>query len=159
MLDHWSSGFDTFLTKYTYNNYIYIYYIHYIYSIYTYICLKCTQFLKINPGNFVSDQSCYPILVLWPHIRHATQYYASQWYATLSIKGKLHLCTVWCYFTLNITDNMEIFTVIADMTQIIRFPRIIQQWTTPDSSSTQKNSSVLAGPSIYISGLYNTCIN
>ena len=45
--------FGEFLTKYS--NSIYITYIWYIiYSIYTYICLKCTQFLKINGGNSLS---------------------------------------------------------------------------------------------------------
>ena len=49
-------GFAAFLTKYTYNNYIYTYYVCYItYSIYMYICLKCTQFLKINAYNSLSD--------------------------------------------------------------------------------------------------------
>ena len=35
-------GFAGFLTKYTYNNYIYIYYIYYIQHLYVYL-------LKMNP--------------------------------------------------------------------------------------------------------------
>ena len=33
-----------------------------MFSIYTYICLKCTQFLKINAGNSLSD--CGAILLI-----------------------------------------------------------------------------------------------
>ena len=39
------------LTKYMYNNYIYIYI---LYSLYSSICLKCTKILKINAGNSLS---------------------------------------------------------------------------------------------------------
>ena len=38
---------------------IFTYITYIIYSIYTYICLKCTQFLKINAGNSLSVPSLF----------------------------------------------------------------------------------------------------
>ena len=60
-------AFGLFLRKYTYNNYINIYY-NIIYSIY--ICLKCTQFRKINAGNSLSEAFERQ---LWIHREGASQ--------------------------------------------------------------------------------------
>ena len=54
-------GFAAFLPKYTYNNYIlHILHNYIIYNIYMYICLKWTQFLKINAGNSLSEGTPLP---------------------------------------------------------------------------------------------------
>ena len=47
-------GFDEFLTKHTYNNYIYISYIYYIIAFMRIFAEKGTKFLKINAGTSVS---------------------------------------------------------------------------------------------------------
>ena len=46
---------------FTYNTYI-------IYIIYTYIFLKCTQFLKINAGNSLSDMIVSKSRTMHPHL-------------------------------------------------------------------------------------------